>query len=459
MKKLVALVMGLMTFSMVSAVHAGGSATMSLSPANVSVSTGDTFSLTISVSPNGEEIDTARAYVSYPSSLVEVLSFDLGTLFPSEAPGNSIDNSVGMLSEGAFKFGDPVVSSGTFGTVTFRALSSGSANIALTSDSKLIRSGEEMINTSSLGSALITIDGASVEPISEEEEESGGTTSVSAEEQALVYFGAFAGRLPENDEDWAAHNCIAYDSCYPGTQDLAKEQEALTLYTTKYGDIPRNDIGWNAIHAIAYTNVFIEWEETEEVVIEEEEPVTEEVTEQSLEEQALVYFGAFYGRMPESGDDWNALHCIAYGGCQEDPQDIPAEQEALVIFGAKYAKMPATSMEWNVIHTLAYTDYLHVEDETIMQEEVVVEEVVVEETLTIEQQAIGWFGSLTGHLPESDEDWLAVNYMVDGYTPAEQDLDREAEAISKFAGTFGYLPSSDQDWNIISAIAYTDAIL
>src|SRR3990167_8503722 len=171
MKKLVALVMGLMTFSMVSAVHAGGAATMSLSPANVSVSTGDTFSLTISVSPNGEEIDTARAYVSYPASLVEVLSFDLGTLFPSEAPGNSIDNRAGMLSEGAFKFGYPVVSSGTFGTVTFRALSSGGANIAITSDSKLIRSGEEMINTSSLGSAVITIDGASVEPISEERSE------------------------------------------------------------------------------------------------------------------------------------------------------------------------------------------------------------------------------------------------------------------------------------------------
>ena len=138
MKKLAVLVMGLVTFSMVSAVHAGGSATMSLSPANVSVSTGDTFSLTISVSPNGEEIDTARAYVSYPSSLVEVLSFDLGTLFPSEAPGNSIDNSAGMLSEGAFKFGDPVVSSGTFGTITFRALSSGSANIALTSGRFLV---------------------------------------------------------------------------------------------------------------------------------------------------------------------------------------------------------------------------------------------------------------------------------------------------------------------------------
>ncbi|MBU0531105.1 MAG: S8 family peptidase [Candidatus Uhrbacteria bacterium] len=91
----------------------------------------------------------------------------------------------------------------------------------------------------------------------------------------------------------------------------------------------------------------------------ESEPSVE--TDKSLEEQALVYFGAFYGRMPESADDWAALHCIAYGGCQGDPRDIEAEQAALVIFGAKYAKMPEISMEWNVIHTLAYTDFLTVE--------------------------------------------------------------------------------------------------
>ena len=171
--------------------------------------------------------------------------------------------------------------------------------------------------------------------------------------------------------------------------------------------------------------------------------------------------------MPSSGDDWSALHCIAYGGCQGDPRDLEAEEEALVIFGAKYAKMPSTDMEWNVIHTLAYTDFLETGEETeevmveeeVVEEEVVTEEeiVVEEETLTIEQQAIGWFGTLTGYLPSSDVDWLAIDYMVNGYTPEVQDIEAESEAITLFVNTWGHLPSSEYDWNVIAAIAYSGA--
>lgn len=468
MKKFAAFVMGLLTLSMVSVAHAGGSATMSLSPTNVNVSTGENFSITVSVSPNGEEIDTARAYVSYSASLVEVISFDLGTLFPSEAPGNTISNSSGLLSQGAFKFGDPVVSNGTLGTITFRALSSGATTIKLTEDSKLIRNGEEMINASSLNSVVVSIDGASVEPVAPTTETSTNASydSSSAEEKALVYFGAFAGRMPSSSEDWDAHECIAYDSCNPGVQNLTREQQSLELYTEKYGELPFDSIGWNAIHAIAYTNVFIDWGDEVIPTTTVTETTTEETTattEASLEEQALVYFGAFYARMPESSDDWNALHCIAYGGCQEDPQNLSAEEAALVIFGQKYAKMPSTSMEWNVVHTLAYTDFLDT-GETEQESQLPTEETTypvssVQEELSLEQQAIGWFGKLTGYLPQTDADWLAVDYMVNGYVPNEQDLDLEAQAIAKFAGTFGYLPNSDQDWNIISAIAYSGAIL
>ncbi|MBI2473580.1 hypothetical protein HYV70_03440, partial [Candidatus Uhrbacteria bacterium] len=155
-----------------------------------------------------------------------------------------------------------------------------------------------------------------------------------------------------------------------------------------------------------------------------------------------------------------------------DPRDIEAEEEALVIFGAKYAKMPSTDMEWNVIHTLAYTDFLDTGEEAVVEEEateeITTEEmpaeettteetVVVEEELTIEQQAIGWFGALTGYLPSSDADWLAVDYMVNGYTPEVQDIEAESEAITLFVNTWGHLPSSEYDWNVIAAIAYSGA--
>ena len=130
--------------------------------------------------------------------------------------------------------------------------------------------------------------------------------------------------------------------------------------------------------------------------------------------------------------------------------------------------MPATSMEWNVIHTLAYTDFLQTdeiaaepemgveaEEEIAAEPEMGVEGEVVE--LTLEQQAIGWFGSLTGYLPSSDADWLAVDYMVNGYTPQTQDLEAESAAITTYVSVFGALPSSDQDLNIVAAIAYSGA--
>ena len=79
--------------------------------------------------------------------------------------------------------------------------------------------------------------------------------------------------------------------------------------------------------------------------------------------------------------------------------------------------------------------------------------------MTTEQQAVGWFGKLTGRLPSKSADWTAVHYMVDGYTPAEQDLALEADALKLFTSKFGKLPSTSQDWNIIAAIAYSGAIL
>ncbi|MCR4313926.1 MAG: cohesin domain-containing protein [Candidatus Uhrbacteria bacterium] len=363
MKKIAILFLGLaMSIAGVgsSTALAAGSATLTLSPTNTSVETGDNFSLSVMVTPNGESLDTARVELDWDASKLEVLSFDLGSLFPYLSPSNEIDNINGDLSYGAYKSGTAVTSSGTIATVTFRALASGSTTISVLSSSKLISDGEEKISTSTLGSSAITVSG---EAVVEEEEE---------EEVSYV------------DENL------------------------------------------------------------------------------SLEQQGLVYFGAFYARMPSNGNDWSALHCIAYGGCQGNPRDLGAEEHALILFGQKYAKMPATNMEWNVLHTIAYTDLLTWDEqgseEDVMEEEVIEEEVMEEETeLTLEEQAIGWFGKITGYLPSSDADWTAIDYMVNGYTPEMQDLEAESAAITTFVSVFGSLPSSDSDWNIIAAIAYSGA--
>lgn len=192
--------------------------------------------------------------------------------------------------------------------------------------------------------------------------------------------------------------------------------------------------------------------------VEVVEEVVEEETSYSdatLEAEALVYFGAFYARMPSNATDWEALHCIAYGGCQGDPRDVDAEAAALELFGQKYAKMPETSMEWNVLHTIAYTDLLTYDSQS--SDDATEETSSSETEMTLEEQAIGWFGTLAGYLPSSDADWLAIEYMVHGYFPEARDLDAEVSAINRFTQAFGHEPSSHEDWNVVSAIAYSGA--
>lgn len=470
------------------AAQAAGAATLTLSPTNTSVKTSESFALSVLVNPNGESLDTARVNLTWDATKLEALAFDLGSLFPSLSPSNTTNNTAGTLSYGAYKFGTAVTTSGTLGTVTFRALASGSATISVASDSKLISDGAEKLNAGSLGKTTVTITGTSVESEAPAATTNGTvattpttttttttTTTATSEQQALKYFGAIAGRLPSSTTDWAANKCIAYGGCQGSPRDLDKEQQALSLYTKKYNALPATSMEWNVIHAIAYTNVFIQWEEeAEEAAPAEEEaaPAAEEETAPAEEEavnpekEALKYFGAFYGRMPSSSTDWEHLHCMAYGGCQGSPRDVEKEQAALKIFGAKYGKMPSTSLEWNVLNTIAYkmmeTTETEEAEEVVPAEEAVPaaeEEATTTTTteLTLEQQAIGWFGKLTGKLPSSDADWTAVHYMVDGYKPAKQDLDKESAAIKLFAGKYGRLPSSDQDWNIIAAIAYSGA--
>ncbi len=309
MKKIAILFLGL-AMSIVSVspsmALAAGSATLTLSPSNTTVDTGDDFTLSLIVTPNGESLDTARVELDWDASKLEVLSFDLGSLFPYLSPSNEIDNTEGDLSYGAYKSGTAITSSGTLGTVTFRALASGSTTISVLSSSMLISDGEEKIDTSALDSSTITISGEDVESEATEETSSSDAT---------------------------------------------------------------------------------------------------------LEAQALVYFGAFYARMPSSGNDWEALHCIAYGGCQGDPRDLAAEEHALILFGQKYAKMPATDMEWNVLHTIAYTDLLTWDEQSETSEQD-----SDNDGLTDEEEAT--YGTDSSNTDSDGDGYLDGEEVEHGYDPA-----------------------------------------
>ncbi len=490
MKKIVALFFGLaVAFSGVlpaMPARAAGDAQLTLSPPNVTVETGEEFSISVLVDPNGELLDTVRVNLSFDASMVEVVWFDLGSQFPSLSPGYELDNDNGEVTFGAFKYGESVTTSGTLATITFRGLSSGTATISVDDDSKLIDEGEEKIDDSTLGSVSVTISGEAVTPTETEE---APTPTGSLEEQALVYFGAFAGRMPSSAVDWEALHCMAYDTCYPSDPEdrrIEHEQTALEIFGAKYGHIPSTSMDWNALHAIAYTEIFYDWseidgeeaaaeEETEAAAEEEVVVEEEETTEVSVEAQALVYFGAFAGRLPSTSEEWDALRCIAYDDCTPAERDQTREAKALEVYGAKYGSLPSSSMDWSALHALAYTDVFidwsseeeAAEEEATEEEAVETEESEAEESMEAETEgeeemteaeAIGIFGQVYGRLPSESADWDAIHIMVEGYD-GEQDASAEQSALGTFTSVFGRLPSSESDWNIVAAIAYSGAEL
>lgn len=235
--------------------RAAGLATFGLALSSSSVAAGEQFTAKVWVNPNGEAIDTIRVHLTFDPAVVEATWFDIGTAFPSLSPDYTIDNALGDLDVGAFKYGDRVTDSTVAITVTFTGKAAGSSAITIEDDSRLITDGEEMIDvagTAEIGTKTVSVGGAAATT----------TTDKELEALALVYFGAFAGRMPSSAVDWEALHCMAYDTCYPADvadRNVAHEQQSLVVFGAKYGHIPSNAADWRALHAIAYTDIFYDW--------------------------------------------------------------------------------------------------------------------------------------------------------------------------------------------------------
>jgi hypothetical protein len=123
--------------------RAAGAAMLSLTPTSMSVEAGERFDVTILANPNGEQIDTVRAFVEFSPGILRAEYTSLGEMFPRTAPGDTIDNASGDVSFGGFTLSGPVTDAGTFGTITFKATRAGTATITLLSTSRMISGGEE----------------------------------------------------------------------------------------------------------------------------------------------------------------------------------------------------------------------------------------------------------------------------------------------------------------------------
>lgn len=137
--------------------QSSGASTMTLFPTSVTAKVGETFDLKIQVNPNGELLDTVRAILTFTPTILEVEDVALIGAFDRVSPGNSLENSGGILSFGGFTLQGPVTESTEFAQVTFRALAEGEGEINVSPSSRLISNGEEKINLALLGEVSVTI--------------------------------------------------------------------------------------------------------------------------------------------------------------------------------------------------------------------------------------------------------------------------------------------------------------
>lgn len=159
MKQTIAGLLVLLSFAPCAA-FAAGSATLSLNPSATAARAGEMFDVRISGNANGQSIDTVRAVLTFDPTMVRAQSVRLTGGFDRTAPGNYLDNANGKVSWGAFTLDKPVNETFDYATVTFLALKEGSANMAVSADSRMVSNGEERIDVGQLKSVAYRIETA-----------------------------------------------------------------------------------------------------------------------------------------------------------------------------------------------------------------------------------------------------------------------------------------------------------
>lgn len=497
---------------------AAGTGTISLQPSTSAMKVGDTLNMSVVINPSGAALDTVRVELGYDAKKLQALSFTLGTMFPNLSPSNSIDNTSGVLSYGAYKFGTPVSASGTLGTVSFKALAAGTVTVSVLGSSKLISDGTENISATGNGSALIAIGATSVpekpvvEPAKPATPASGGTQMIS-DKDASAAAKVVLGHTPKGEVELAAVKCLKEMGCKAAKRDLALEKAAIAKFVKLFKKSPKTSLDWNVVNTLAYTNYFVPGAKLPKAATEPAKPATPAVPatpastvkrDLAKEKSAVDAFVKKYKKLPKSAADWKWVNDKAYGEAKvEAPvvkpepvkvvepatpavpavpatpastikRDLAKEKLAVDAFVKMYKKLPKSAADWKWVNDKAYGTSSVAETPKATPATPAVPasaKVTVGEPATpavpakvdkAQQQAIGWFGKLTGRLPGSvkataDVDWKAVDYMVKGYKPEKRDLDKESAAIKKFTKTFGHVPTSDADWNVVAAVAYSGA--
>ena len=169
-----AICMGLVFFVLLnlafsSLVQAAPGPTISVSPASVEVSQGETFTIEIVVDPKGEEIYAAQYDLYFNNNLLNATSQTRGTFLSQDGTNvieviNKINNTIGKIEYGETRTGKSGISnSGVLASISFKVIgTSGKSDLKL-SNVKLYNIKNERIETE-ISSGTCTIGKAAGEP-------------------------------------------------------------------------------------------------------------------------------------------------------------------------------------------------------------------------------------------------------------------------------------------------------
>jgi hypothetical protein len=141
-------------------------ASFSLSPATKVVTVGDQFDVAVILDTAGEAATAAKAIVNYDGLKLQVVSATLGSLFTTKTePDTSTSGKVTLEASGATAT-ESFTGSGTFATLTFKALAAGVVTVSFefsqssTTDSNVTgSSGNDILTAASSGTYTIATSG------------------------------------------------------------------------------------------------------------------------------------------------------------------------------------------------------------------------------------------------------------------------------------------------------------
>ena len=126
----------------------------------VTIGTGGTFQLVVSIDPGSDSINAAETYVTYDATVLNATAVTSGSLFPTVSHDLSMTGKifiVGYVNDPA----SSISTAGTLATVTFQALKNGSATVSFDcAGSKIIKNdinASNVIVCSQNGSAAVTV--------------------------------------------------------------------------------------------------------------------------------------------------------------------------------------------------------------------------------------------------------------------------------------------------------------